>query len=82
MLLLVGMVVSGWCVSGTYAAEQQFPTRFLEIVVPFAPGWAVDNTIRIIGAEAEKTLGQKITVLNKPASVLPLRLICYFSDEF
>jgi tripartite-type tricarboxylate transporter receptor subunit TctC len=27
----------------------------------------VDNTIRIIGAEAEKTLGQKITVLNKPA---------------
>jgi tripartite-type tricarboxylate transporter receptor subunit TctC len=67
MLLLVGTVVSGWCVSGTYAAEPQFPTRFLEIVVPFAPGGAVDNTIRIIGAEAEKALGQKITVLNKPA---------------
>jgi len=49
------------------AAEKKFPTRFIEIVVPFAPGGAVDNTIRIIGAEAEKTLGQKITVLNKPA---------------
>jgi len=49
------------------AAEKKFPIRFIEIVVPFAPGGAVDNTIRIIGAEAEKTLGQKITVLNKPA---------------
>jgi len=57
MLLIVGAVVSGWCVSGATAAEQPFPSRFLEVVVPFAPG----------GAEAEKTLGQKITVLNKPA---------------
>ena len=67
MLLIVGAVVSGWCVSGATAAEQPFPSRFLEVVVPFAPGGAVDNTIRMIGAEAEKTLGQKITVLNKPA---------------
>lgn len=67
MLLLAGAVVPGWCVSGAYAAEKPFPTRFIEVVVPFAPGGAVDNTIRIIGAEAEKTLGQKITVLNKPA---------------
>ena len=67
MLLFVGAVVSGWCVSSAYAAEKPFPSRFLEVVVPFAPGGAVDNTIRMIGAEAEKTLGQKITVLNKPA---------------
>ena len=67
MLLLVGTVVSGWCVSGASAAEKPFPSRFLEVVVPFAPGGAVDNSIRMIGAEAEKTLGQKITVLNKPA---------------
>lgn len=67
ILLLVVTVVSVWCVSGAYAAEKPFPSRFLEVVVPFAPGGAVDNTIRIIGAEAEKTLGQKITILNKPA---------------
>lgn len=52
---------------GVRAADKPFPTRFLEVVVPFAPGGAVDNTIRILGAEAEKILGQKITVLNKPA---------------
>jgi tripartite-type tricarboxylate transporter receptor subunit TctC len=48
-------------------AGKEFPTRFLEVVVPFAPGGAVDNTIRILGGEAEKTLGQKIAVINKPA---------------
>ena len=67
VLFLVGAVVPGWCVSGATAAEKAFPNRFLEVVVPFAPGGAVDNSIRMIGAEAEKTLGQKITVLNKPA---------------
>jgi tripartite-type tricarboxylate transporter receptor subunit TctC len=67
MLLSVGAVVSGWWVSGATAAKKPFPSRFLEVVVPFAPGGAVDNTIRIIGSEVEKTLGQKITVLNRPA---------------
>jgi tripartite-type tricarboxylate transporter receptor subunit TctC len=67
MALALGAFVVGWCASGVVAAEKPFPSRFLEVVVPFAPGGAVDNTIRIIGAEAEKTLGQKITVLNKPA---------------
>jgi len=50
----------------SHAADKKFPTRFIEVVVPFAPGGAVDNTIRMIGAEAEKILGQKIVVLNKP----------------
>ena len=67
VFLLVGTVASIWCASNAQAAEEPFPSRFLEIVVPFAPGGAVDNTIRIIGAEAENTLGQKITILNKPA---------------
>jgi tripartite-type tricarboxylate transporter receptor subunit TctC len=67
ILLLAGAVVSGWCVRDACAAEKPFPSRFLEVVVPFAPGGAVDNSIRMIGAEAEKILGQKITVLNKPA---------------
>jgi tripartite-type tricarboxylate transporter receptor subunit TctC len=64
MLVILGSSLSG---TGLLAADKPFPSRFLEVVVPFAPGGAVDNTIRIIGAEAEKILGQKITVLSKPA---------------
>jgi len=62
----VVLAVSGWITSDVCAAEKQFPSRFLEIVVPFPPGGPVDRTIRIISMEAEKNLGQKITILNKP----------------
>ena len=67
VLLLLAILMT--TVSGTaaLAAEKQFPSRFLEVVVPFAPGGAVDNSIRIVGTEAEKILGQKVTILNKPA---------------
>ena len=65
--LIFGGILVFMMAQAATAAEKKFPARFIEIVVPFAPGGAVDNTIRIIGAEAEKTLGQKITVLNKPA---------------
>jgi tripartite-type tricarboxylate transporter receptor subunit TctC len=65
-VFVVVAIVNGYLISGAFAAEKQFPSRFIEVVVPFAPGGAVDNTIRIIGTEAEKTLGQKITILNKP----------------
>ncbi len=65
--LLWVTLAGGGIASEAWASEKKFPSRFIEVVVPFAPGGAVDNTIRIIGTEAEKTLGQKITVLNKPA---------------
>ncbi len=67
IMILLCLAISLLAIGGAYAAEKKFPTRFIEVVVPFAPGGAVDNTIRMIGAEAEKTLGQKIVVLNKPA---------------
>ena len=40
LLIPAILIVSG---SGVSAADKQFPTRFLEVVVPFAPGGAVDN---------------------------------------
>jgi tripartite-type tricarboxylate transporter receptor subunit TctC len=64
LVALLTIIVTG---TGVFAAEKQFPSRFLEVVVPFAPGGAVDNSIRIVSTEAEKILGQKITILNKPA---------------
>lgn len=50
------------------AFSQPFPTKPLNIIVPFTPGGAVDTTIRIISEEAEKSLGQKILVINKPGA--------------
>jgi tripartite-type tricarboxylate transporter receptor subunit TctC len=66
LMILFCLIVFPLATGGAYAAEK-FPTRFIEVVVPYAPGGALDNTIRIIGADVEKILGQKLVILNKPA---------------
>jgi tripartite-type tricarboxylate transporter receptor subunit TctC len=67
--LVAALTIVCWTANSGAAngAERKFSTKFIEVVVPFAAGGAVDNTIRLLGNEVEKTLGQKIMILNKPA---------------
>jgi tripartite-type tricarboxylate transporter receptor subunit TctC len=51
--------------SGSAEAKVDYPKDSIELVVPFAAGGNVDLSARIIGPEMEKTLGQKVVVLNK-----------------
>ncbi len=66
LLLVMGMILFGF--SGPSQAQTSFPTKPISMIVPFAAGGAVDTTVRIIGEEAEKALGQKILVINKPGA--------------
>jgi tripartite-type tricarboxylate transporter receptor subunit TctC len=47
------------------SAQQSYPSRPIEIVVPFAAGGSIDITIRIIGQRLAKRLGQSVVILNK-----------------
>lgn len=49
-------------------AAQDFPSKPVELIVPWAPGGATDLVARIVAAEMEKTLGQAIIVVNKPGA--------------
>ena len=47
------------------AAAQGFPSRNIEIVVPFSPGAITDISARALAEGMSKALGQNIIVLNK-----------------
>jgi len=51
---------------GTAAAQQAYPNRPIRVIVPVGAGAGIDNAARITTAAAEKHLGQKFIIENKP----------------
>jgi tripartite-type tricarboxylate transporter receptor subunit TctC len=49
----------------TSAEAQNYPSRSIKFIVPFAAGSATDAVARIVGEHASKTLGQPIIVENQ-----------------
>lgn len=50
------------------AQAQEYPTRPITLVVPFAPGGGVDQMARLIGGKLEQRLGKSVVIENKPGA--------------
>jgi tripartite-type tricarboxylate transporter receptor subunit TctC len=49
-------------------AEEKFPAHPIQLIVPTAPGGGTDVAARLLASLAEKSLGQKIIVVDKPGA--------------
>src|SRR5262245_3155693 len=59
--LLVAVILS---MASSAAPAQDWPTRPVTLVVPFAPGGPVDTAARIMAARLSDNLGQQVIVEN------------------
>ena len=60
--------VFGTALPATFAADE-WPSKTVRIVVPFAAGGAVDQIARTLGQAWTKELGQSVVVDNRPGAV-------------
>ncbi len=62
--LVVALVASA--AAATAARAQDYPTRAIRMLVPYAPGGISDIAARIVGAKLTEAWGQQVIVENRP----------------
>ncbi|WP_431512037.1 Bug family tripartite tricarboxylate transporter substrate binding protein [Variovorax sp. DAIF25] len=67
-LLLACAVATAAAALMPAAHAQGYPRQPIRLIVPFAPGGAVDQTARIIGNTLGEKLGQTLVIDNKPGA--------------
>ena len=64
---VVAGLLCAYTVSGTQAAESNYPNRPIRFIVPFAPGGPSDVLSRMVGMKLTDTFGQTLVVDNRGA---------------
>jgi tripartite-type tricarboxylate transporter receptor subunit TctC len=54
--------------AGTAAAETDYPTRPIQVVVPFVAGGNTDLIMRVLADQMAAAMGQPVTVVTKPGA--------------
>jgi len=62
------LAAAALCVCGGLAHAQNYPTKTVRIIVPFAPGGGSDFIARAIAPPISKAMGQQFVVDNRPGA--------------
>jgi tripartite-type tricarboxylate transporter receptor subunit TctC len=67
-IVIVGIVMSFMIGISVSPAASDYPTRYIDFVIPYGPGGGTDTTVRLYKDKAEKLLGQPIVNTYKPGA--------------
>lgn len=68
LLLSVGAITMALNLTGTALAAESYPTKPVQMIVPFGQGGATDRVARMIAPALEEKLGGKIVIINQPGA--------------
>jgi tripartite-type tricarboxylate transporter receptor subunit TctC len=61
-----GSALLAAAIAGPAAAQDKFPARPIEMIVPFGPGGGADQLARLTGKLVEPVIGQGVPIVNVP----------------
>jgi tripartite-type tricarboxylate transporter receptor subunit TctC len=62
------ITVAAAAIAGLAHAQEQFPTRPIQVIVPATPGGPVDTGVRMIEPALSAALGKPLVLLNRPGA--------------
>ena len=68
VLLAILFAVMATLAMRAQARAQDYPSRPVTVVVPFAPGGGVDQMARLISGKLEQRFGKSFIIENKPGA--------------